>query len=314
MATRLPPADKLPLALRKNVRDNWEEKKPDFEKQLSEALSVPWTIDIDPKAIYPYAKEGYAKESLGKCIADYVESAIFKLKYFESISGADGVADLNKLCHAHVLTMDLDEDKKFSYCGCDVKDGKLRILFSETGLAVNISDALKEDTLKKALNEAPADPSSKETLSFAARAGIRKSYDDKIEDVRKKIAGLLEKPDIKLTPNFEENFAKLSEASQNKKSRLISSWETSLGQITFQYFQSLATSLDWKDFGKDEMLREGFNEAVEKGEITFRLVEQLKYDNNCECVVEDGVLYLQAKPDTFGVNVNSVATKIVDQL
>jgi hypothetical protein len=81
---RLPPAEKLPLALRKNstlldsgkahrtninaVRDEWESKKGDLEKKLAGILGVEWTLDVQPNALYPYATEGYAKDSLGSCI------------------------------------------------------------------------------------------------------------------------------------------------------------------------------------------------------------------------------------------------------
>ena len=58
------------------VRDTWETKLPDLEKQLSDVLGVSWTVDIDPKAVYPYAVEGYAKESLGSCLVEYVEATI----------------------------------------------------------------------------------------------------------------------------------------------------------------------------------------------------------------------------------------------
>lgn len=50
------------------VRDEWENKKADLEKQLSDILTVPWTVDIDPKQVYAYAGDGYAKDSLGSCI------------------------------------------------------------------------------------------------------------------------------------------------------------------------------------------------------------------------------------------------------
>ena len=43
----------------------------------------------------------------------------------------------------------------------------------------------------------------------------------------------------------------------------------------------------------DEMLSEGFQEAVSKNEVVFRIIDKLKYDNYCECVIEDGILYLQ---------------------
>jgi len=51
------------------VRDEYEQKKEEFEKQLSEALGTTWTIDIDPKQVYAYAGDGYVKDSLGACIA-----------------------------------------------------------------------------------------------------------------------------------------------------------------------------------------------------------------------------------------------------
>jgi hypothetical protein len=51
------------------VRDEWDNKKADIEDQLSEVLTVPWTVDVNPNQIYAYAGDGYAKESLGSCIA-----------------------------------------------------------------------------------------------------------------------------------------------------------------------------------------------------------------------------------------------------
>lgn len=44
--------------------------------------------------------------------------------------------------------------------------------------------------------------------------------------------------------------------------------------------------------GEDDLIREGFNEAVEYEQARFRLVDKLKYDSYGECDIEDGVLYL----------------------
>ncbi|KAI1026786.1 hypothetical protein LB505_000768 [Fusarium chuoi] len=88
--SRLPPAEKLPLAVRKNsrylpytsrdgitnktpVRDSWENTKEDHKKKLSEILGQPWTINIDPKALYPYAEEGsWGHTSMGDLIVKFV--------------------------------------------------------------------------------------------------------------------------------------------------------------------------------------------------------------------------------------------------
>lgn len=50
------------------VRDEYEQKKEELEKQLSGVLGTTWTVDIDPKQVYAYAGDGYAKDSLGACI------------------------------------------------------------------------------------------------------------------------------------------------------------------------------------------------------------------------------------------------------
>lgn len=223
----------------------------------------------------------------------YVDSAIYQLKSFKDNYGADGLEELNKVCSAHILTMDLDEEQKFSYCGCDVKDGKLRILFGETRLAVNISDAVQKEYLHKALNEAPAPEGSEETFSYEARSSIKNDYESKIGDVQKKIGTILSRPEIKLVPNFEDTYAKLTAESKKSGTSLRSDWQTNIGSWTFSYFDGLATQLDWQKFGSDELLQEGFNEAVEKQEIAFRIVDKFKYASYCEVVVEDGVLYIQ---------------------
>lgn len=70
--SKLPPVEKLPLALRKSVRDDWDAKKADVEARITEILGVPWTIEVNPNQIYAYAKSGYAKENLGACIHEYV--------------------------------------------------------------------------------------------------------------------------------------------------------------------------------------------------------------------------------------------------
>jgi hypothetical protein len=52
------------------VRDEWDNKRPEFEAQLLELLGNPWKFDINPLAIYPYAEpDSYGYNSLGGCIA-----------------------------------------------------------------------------------------------------------------------------------------------------------------------------------------------------------------------------------------------------
>jgi hypothetical protein len=132
-------------------------------------------------------------------------------------------------------------------------------------------------------------------MSPLARTGIRQEYDATIEESRKKVAEMLERPDVKFSPNFETTFEKLREASKVKGSSVRDDWEKQLGYLTRLYFEGLVSQMSYQKFGDDELLREGFNEAVESGEVAFRVVDKLKYDTYCEVVLEDGVLYLQVR-------------------
>lgn len=205
--------------------------------------------------------------------------------------GEDGLDELNAIGHAHVLTIDVDEAKQFSYCGIDVHEGKLRILFQEDNLGTNIDDALDPSVLFKALNNAPAPEGA--AMNFVARMDVRREYEPNAENVRKQIADILARPDIKLSPNFEDTYAKLLEASKDSKSDLREDWASTIGAFTRMYFEGLVTQLKSQKFHEDEMLQEGFNEEVSKGEIAFRVVDSLQKGTYSEAVFENGVLYLQ---------------------
>jgi hypothetical protein len=184
--------------------------------------------------------------------------------------GDEFKAEINAICHAHVLTMDLEETTppRFTYCGCDVLDGKLRLLFVESYLGTNIDYCCQEDALLPALNAAPSD----KPLSFTVRTGIRSDYDPKIGAVHHEIATLLGKTDdeIKLNPNFEDTFAKLSVASKVKNTELRDDWQTNLGSFTLKYFEAVAYQMKYLQVGEDELIQEGFLEAVDKNEIPHR--------------------------------------------
>ncbi|KAK1826369.1 hypothetical protein QBC39DRAFT_364548 [Podospora conica] len=310
---RLPPAEKLPLALRKNVRDEWDSVKEDLTSQLTQVLGEEWTIDITPAAIWPYHDDGYAKESLGSCIKAYVEGAIYQLKYLTE--KYDGLAqEINDIAHAHVLTLDVDEadPPPFSYCRTDVNDGQLRMLFVETNLGVNISDTMTEAKLFAGLNQAP----NEQPLSFLARFSVKTEYEPKVAEARHSLAELLGKADdeVTLTPNFEDTFAQLAAAKAVKGSSIRDDWETVLGMYTIKYFEGLAYQMKYQKVGEDEMVQEGFNEAVPTAEFQFRIVDKLKFQSYCEVEIEDEKLYVQTEAEKWGYNVDDAAAKLMDLL
>lgn len=72
-------------------------------------------------------------------------------------------------------------------------------------------------------------------------------------------------------------------------------WETNLGGFTLSYFESFVSVLERKKFAEDELLREGFAEAVEKGIVRFRVVDKLPSGYN-EIVLDDGAVAIQVYP------------------
>ncbi|KAF2972061.1 hypothetical protein GQX73_g1623 [Xylaria multiplex] len=292
--SKLPPVEKLPLALRKSVRDDWDAKKKRYRGEDLRNLGA------------------YARENLGACIHEYFDGASRRLEEFENYYGKDGVNEINSICYTHVLTLDVDEQKRFSSCGTDVNEGQLRLLFGPESLGSNISSALSRDGLLKALNDAPGPEGT--GLSVKVRTDIRQNYDPEIEKIRARVGELIAKPDVKLTPNFEENFDKLLTESKAKKTQLRDDWQENLGNFTKFYFQGLVSQLQSQKFEDDELLQEGFNDVVDKGEVVFRVVDKLEKGSYNECVIQNGILYLQTTPQNYGSNIDNAAEKLVDLL
>ncbi|KAF7561479.1 hypothetical protein G7046_g2657 [Stylonectria norvegica] len=305
---RLPPAEKLPLAVRKNIRDGWENKKEEYEKAISETLGQPWTIKINPNAIFPYGDDGsWAKTSTGDLIAGYIQGAARSLKSFVEANGDEGKDEINTIASAHTITMDFDEAKKVYYCGAQVSpEGELVILFAEGNLGSNIDQAFDRDNITKALNEAPAGDNAK-PLSYVTRKEIRNEYTPNIAAIQEKVNKILGK-EITLDPNFEDVYAKLKASPKS-----TNDWEEHIGPYVRFYFKGLADHLESKGFGDDEMLQEGLVEALESSTVHFRITNELKSYYN-EAVFEDGVLYLQTSPENFGSNIDQVADKLIDLL
>ena len=192
-----------------------------------------------------------------------------------------------------------------SLSGVDIYDGTLRILFGPESLGVNISYVLSnlEDALSSATPDSP--------LSYSARHSIASDYDGKIDETRDRIVKQLANPSIKLDPGWSAVFAALKADPKVKENR--EDWEKSLGSMMVYYFNALADSLEYRKFADDELLREGFEESVSKGEIKFRFVKDLGGEYN-GLAIEDGILYLQTETRNWATNIHNIADKIVDVL
>ncbi|KAF2674206.1 hypothetical protein BT63DRAFT_419512 [Microthyrium microscopicum] len=304
----LPPATKLPLAVRKNLRDDFEANKETFEKEISDLLGTEWKIDINPLAIYPYGTDSFSKDCLGSCLKSYMEGVTWRLKYWLEKEANEAKDEINTVCFAHTITFGVDESGKFTYGGVVVDDGSLKIVFKEGNLGVNVNDTL--ETLSAALNDAPVKDGS--PLSVQSRLSIARDYNPKVEEWTKKFSDMLGVP-ITLNPNFEENFAVCKARSRGKKSELRDDWETIIGEMTLKYWEGAHWVMNYKKFGDDDMLQEAFTDEISKNQIEFRVAEKLKKGSGYnECFHEDGVLILQTTPENFGTNVDQACEGIVD--
>lgn len=275
------------------MRDDYENKKDELEKKISDKLGVPWKIEINPLAIWPYAKEGsYMRGNPGSCLHDYIDGVPWRLEYLITSAYNESFRDeVNTICYEHTVIMGPDESGKTRYCGCDVVDGKLRILFNPDEMGTNISSALEE--LPARLDEAPqpAGPDGKvPILGPLARLNISTDYIPKVGNELDKLKKWFS-PDFVINPNFEENYTFLKN-STNKDLR--DDWAKNIGYLTLSYVEGCTYYLDYKEFKSDDMLQEGFNEAVEKHEIKLRIVDKLQKGSGYnECIIENGVLVIQ---------------------
>src|SRR5208282_4834051 len=92
-------------------------------------------------AVYAYATDGYSKDRPGDMTKDYFEGFLYQLERYLTAYGPDGKATFNTTVSTKKITFEVDDTDRFSYCGCDIKEGRFRILARENYLATNISDA-----------------------------------------------------------------------------------------------------------------------------------------------------------------------------
>ena len=223
---------------------------------------------------------------------------------------------MNQLAFNHTIVLEPTEDKKISTCGCDISNGSLRILFATKYLSYNISQATED--IAQAVNAAGIASSSAsggEPMDFDAKSSIRSDYEPQIGEVQAKLQKILAMPVLTLTPNFEHNFAAVSKhAKAGGSSDLVREWQKRFGHFTLSYFDGLAHQLENAGFGKDEMLQEGLQEAVEKNEIQLRVVDKLAKKTYHDCSIENGVLVVQTVPRWWGTNTSQVGEDTMDLL
>lgn len=237
----------------------------------------------------------------------YIDGAIYRLNYFlESLGhGEAGVKEINEVASTHTITIYPDVEKKNSYCGVDIHDGVLRILFTEDNLGTNIDYALEK--IEAALvDAAKASPG----LNYTARNSVKQDYQPHADKLTKEIQEQLHNDSFKLNPNFEAIGESLKASKDARED-----WPQNLGGFAKGYFESLLSYLQYNKFKEDDLMYEGFEELVTAHEAAIRIVDKLAGSSSYnQVLIEDGKLIIQTTPENFGTNVNYACEKIVDIL
>jgi len=295
-----PAIAKLPLAVRKDIRDNFDAKQEDFQARIKELVGTDFTININAAEVWAYAEEG--NTSAGTCFAGYVEGFISALKNFMSKYEENGKTFFNGAVTQSELTLTVNPlGDKGETITSDVKDGVYRILFRHDRLGYNQN--WLDDTMLPAIESAP-----REGFSLSAKNSIENDYEAEIDELREEINKIVG-TEVTLDPNFEENYKALS-AAKDKVSD--NNWQARIGSVVLGYFKGLKYQLESQGFGGDDMLQEGLQEIVETKTFKVRVVPKTKSTN--ETVVEDGVVYLQCAPDRWGYNSNDMGEGLLKLL
>lgn len=271
------------------VRDDWEIVKSNLEDKVKDLLGEKYSLEVNMLALYPYAADSsYAKSSPGSMVHNYFEGFVYQLERYINAYGADGKSTFNALVDQKKITLEIDDvtPARFSYCGCDIKEGRFRILANENYLGTNVGDACYN--MLKAVEAAEAAAPGASGLSVGAKANVKETVDLEFPNLEKEFSTILGYS-IKLDGNLEENYKIL----KAKKTDFNDGY---LGTVTLDYFKAFASNLDYLKFRGDDMMQEAFQEECKKGLIKLEVVNKLVHGTYNEVIFEDGVCKLQVCP------------------
>ncbi|KAJ7091435.1 hypothetical protein B0H15DRAFT_778055 [Mycena belliarum] len=223
-----PAVAKLPLAVRKDIRDNFDAKKEDFQARIKALVGTDFTININAAEVWAYADEG--NTSAGTCFSGYVEGFISALQAFMTKFEDNGKTFFNEAVTQSELTIAVNLlGDKGDTINSEVKDGVYRILFRHDRLGYNCN--WLDSTMLPAIEAAP-----REGFSLSAKNSIENDYETEIDEIRDEINKLVG-TEINLDPNFQEVYKALSQLKDND-------WQARIGTTVLNYWKGLQYQLE----------------------------------------------------------------------
>lgn len=312
----VPPVEKLPLAARKDIRDEFDTKIEELTKTVSDLLKKPYKLEVNFNQFYAYAAASsdadWVKRCPGAAATQYFTSFVYYLKKFtDDGEYTDAIETFNDLVSESRVSIEAG-NSTVTYSACSVEAGTFEINFNPTRPGVNVDYACSE--MEKSFDEALF-ARSPERLPMIAKRGIRDDYENKKEDLLRKFKEALLGADVKLVADYDAIWNQIVAGKKVNKDINPQDSARSLGSYIYSYFEGAASQFESK-LEKDDMMVEGYTEAVSTGEIVIDVVPEGTTLKSSYGVIEiaDGKLFIKVTPKNFGTNAYYIAQDIVSLL
>jgi len=307
------PLDKLPLAIRKNVRDNYENHVPENQSKIAKAIGIDsFTFKVDINALIPYADDSGPQQDPGYYTNEYFTSLVTAVEEYTKNGSDEEAKDvLKKVLHKKEATIAPREKLPDSIAGCETKDGVFYLLFRTDGDRSYFAGCANEACYKfAAAIDKGLDALGGEELPVVTRRSVAANLDPVIKEVGEKFESLFGKP-IPLSYDVKA----VLDAYHNRKGdgNTFNDFNDYAPNLIASYFTEAAAKLEYLNFGADDMLKEAFLESAENG-IKFEVVQKLQHNQLNDCIFEDGFFKLQTTAQYIGSCPDEAAGYAVDRL
>ncbi|OCK86190.1 hypothetical protein K432DRAFT_421226 [Lepidopterella palustris CBS 459.81] len=240
-----------------------------------------WTIEINPNLIYAFTENGsYYQKNLGRAFTMYISNLVYGFQHCLNKNGEDGKSELNSEDFNHKVTLESDDTGHIDYCGCNIKNGNLRLLFQGESFMVNVGSLAL--LLDRTMNEASrATRGTREVAGTAPGAAQPANV-----------------PRMSLKARQSVNqFEKHSRRNERKLGE-----EGEVGSSAYYYFGSSVPVIRGNKFKGDGLWIEGFLEIVPE-EIILKVVDQV--DENYGIVLVDYAAEIYTTAKRWGLDADS---------
>jgi len=315
MSPAPPPATKLPLGIRKGVRDNFENELPNWKEKLIAYTAAPssFEIEADILQLFTYAKEGWQKQNFGDNLASFVTHFLSALqKYTNSGEDQDAVKSFGKAVGNYRIT--IEADSKVEYCGTDISDGTLRLIFHPDKFATNTFQLSYDHFLAQNIDSI----NTRLYPTYVPLVMVRAARNEipKIERTRKWFHELFGK-EIDINYDLRALYDTLMK-NRDQIERLLYRDEGAIcralpGEVA-HYLELAILKMKTLVFSEDELYRTEWLMAAPKG-VIFEVVEHLQTGApHNECIYQDGYFKLRTSAKSFGSYQGTIADGAVELL